>query len=122
MDGQIATWHQPGIFLLWSDGIKSGNSQSAINTVEIKLGGHPVAFVPMTQPGHASIYPCDSFTMGVQAAPANEAEQIPAFRPGLYGAQIHLHAVDQFMPSGSEVGAVKVEFDQGYMNSGFTDA
>ena len=119
MDGHQVSWTQPATFRLFNDGINASLTWSNAPVVQLKTSGHSIAFAPSQNPSDGTKFPCKEFSMGAIAGTPNPDKGIPAFRPTMASASINIPAVEQYL-SGSNLGAVAVEFDAGYKNSGFT--
>jgi hypothetical protein len=81
--------------------------------------GHPVAFAPSQSASHSTTFPCQDFVMRAISGNPNPELSIPAFRPTLVSAKIRVPAVEQYLPAGTNIGAVEVSFAEPYKSNGF---
>lgn len=120
MDGNQVSWTQQAMFYVFSAGINTSTNWSVGNEVNLRTGGHMVAFAPTQSPSDATNFPCQTIYMGGSPGTPNPSKGIPAFRPIMNLAAIKIPAVEQYLPSGSNLGFVPVKFADGYKANGFT--
>ncbi len=120
MDGNQVSWTQQAMFYVFSAGINTSTNWSVGNEVNLRTGGHMVTFAPTQSPSDATNFPCQTIYMGGSPGTPNPNKGIPAFRPIMNLAAIKIPAIEQYLPSGSNLGFVPVKFADGYKANGFT--
>ena len=120
MDGHAVSWTQQCGFVAIPDALNTGTHWENENPTQAHTGGHPISFAPSQNPSDGTKFPCQSFIMKAIPGTPNFEGEIPAFRPTMATAKIKVSALDQYMPSGQNVGEVTVAFDSGYKANGFT--